>query len=85
MHRFWFQFNADTRDLPLGLGYGLGVTAASYDDALRGITTSVFEGAAPPEHLVVTDVDVRNLDQRHVVPNMDDPTLPGVWYPRGYR
>jgi hypothetical protein len=24
------------------------------------------------------------LDQRHVIPNMKDPTLRGVWFPLGY-
>jgi hypothetical protein len=30
------------------------------------------------------NIDVRTLDQRHVIPNMKDPTLRGVWFPMGY-
>jgi hypothetical protein len=33
------------------------------------------------EH-VVEDVDVSQLDAGHVLPNMGDPTLRGVWFPR---
>jgi len=32
--------------------------------------------------LAPRDVDVRELDQRHVVPNMGPPSIFGVWYPR---
>jgi len=28
------------------------------------------------------DVDVRALDGGHVLPNMGDPSVRGVWYPR---
>jgi len=31
---------------------------------------------------VVEDVDVRTLDQGHVVPNMGAVNFPGVWFPR---
>jgi len=32
----------------------------------------------------VEDVDVRTLDQGHVIPNMLPPDRRGVWYPMGY-
>jgi hypothetical protein len=34
---------------------------------------------------VIEDIDVRDLhlvDQSHVVPNMGDPSIRGVWFPR---
>jgi len=31
---------------------------------------------------IVPDVDIRTLDQNHVVPNMGVVTSRGVWYPR---
>lgn len=31
---------------------------------------------------VIEDIDVRDLDQSHVVPHMDDPSIRGVWFPR---
>jgi len=36
----------------------------------------------PAGFSVVEDVDVRDLDPGRVVPNMGDPTLRGVWFPR---
>ena len=28
--------------------------------------------------------DMRNIDQNHVAPNMEDWLRRGIWYPRGY-
>lgn len=33
---------------------------------------------------IVPDVDIRTLDQRHVIPNMEVPVVRGVWFPRGF-
>lgn len=73
LQRYWFE----TRE-----HLGFGVTAYSVDDA-----KSLIEGAAcrlgwDYEVLeIVEDVDVRDLDQGHVVPNMGPPNFRGVWYP----
>ncbi len=45
----------------------------------------VFKGPMPV--LIassIEDVDVRTLDQGHVIPNMLPPDRRGVWYPMGY-
>jgi hypothetical protein len=39
-----------------------------------------FPGATLGEP--VADVDIRTLDQAHVMPNMGLVVRPGVWYPR---
>ena len=73
LHRYWFQ----TRE-----NLGFGVTAYSEDDARHLIEHAV--GTRPLDGEVVriiVDVDVRDLDQRHVVPNMGPPNLRGVWFP----
>ena len=74
LHRYWFA-------VPSHLG--IGVTAPSRNqaealarDAARRLGWP-FEGTA-----CTADVDVRQLDQRHVVPNMGPPDMLGVWYPR---
>jgi hypothetical protein len=36
----------------------------------------------PPVREVIEDVDVRTLDAGHVLPNMGDPSVRGVWFPR---
>jgi hypothetical protein len=73
LHRYWFQTNQR-------LGYG--VTAYSEDDA-RNLIENVLGAAALDDELVriIVDVDVRELDQGHVIPNMGPPNIRGVWYP----
>jgi hypothetical protein len=44
-----------------------------------------FSPAGLPELVeIVADVDVRSLDQGHVIPNMNPPNWRGIWYPKGY-
>ena len=75
LHRYWF----DTK----GKGHlGFGVTAYSLEDA----TTLVDDvakrlGLSAEVIKIVEDVDVRDLDQNHVVPNMGPPNFRGVWFP----
>ena len=47
------------------------------EDLQRIARRRVFEPSG-----VIEDVDVRDLDQNHVVPNMDPPNFHGVWFPR---
>jgi hypothetical protein len=75
LRRFWF---------PLDGHLGVGVTAATLAEA-----TALAEAAkreswpnAQPLGTPVQDVDVRNLDQKHVAPNIGPVTIRGVWYPR---
>jgi hypothetical protein len=79
LRRYWFRFAEP------GHGLGYGVTAHGYEDALSLLRDTVFGGEAlPPFDEVVEDVDVRALDQRHVIPNMEPPVWRGVWFPKGY-
>jgi hypothetical protein len=34
---------------------------------------------------VIEDIDIATLDPKHVLPNMADPSQPGIWFPVGYR
>lgn len=71
--------------LPPGLGWGCGVTAYSEEDAITILKEDVFssyEYVDPIE--IIRDVDIRTLDQNHVVPNMGAPVFRGVWFPMGY-
>jgi len=62
---------------------GVGVTAVSRDDALTLVRTGLFEGdSLPPVADVIEDVDVRTIDLLHVRPNMGDPSVRGIWFPR---
>jgi hypothetical protein len=74
LRRFWFS--------TLGsLGYG--VTAYSLSEA-RSLAHDAAArlGVAFEPVSVIEDVDVRQLDQNHVVPNMGPPNFHGVWFPR---
>jgi hypothetical protein len=72
--RFWFK--ADR-------GLGFGVTAQSAGDAERLLASAGFVRGRDFEVVeVVENVDVRTLDQNHVLPNMGPPHTRGVWFPR---
>jgi hypothetical protein len=74
LRRFWF---------PIPGHLGIGVTAST-----RAEAEVLAAGAAAQlcwpfvASGAVEDVDVRELDQNHVVPNMAPPNWRGVWFPR---
>jgi len=73
LRRYWFKTKEHL---------GLGVTAFSVDDAKRLIDEAARRLGRDYEILgIVEDVDVCDLDQGHVVPNMGPPNFRGVWYP----
>jgi hypothetical protein len=74
LRRFWF---------PTAIGFGFGVTARTRDEAEAMARQAAAQLRRAFEPLkVVEDVDVRTLDQGHVVPNMGAVNFPGVWFPR---
>ena len=85
MPRYWFNFKGNLLDLPPGLIMGCGVTAYNYADAISIVQQKVFKGKELPEiKTKIENIDVSTLDKAHVLPNMKDPTLRGVWFPGGY-
>jgi hypothetical protein len=80
LHSYWIRLEPKGRILR-----EYGVTAFSEEDALEILAYMAFPGQEMPTvEEVVADVDVRDLDQRHVIPNMAPPNWRGVWYPKGY-
>ena len=75
--RFWFEFE--------GKGLGYGVTAYNREDALAILRRDVFGCELPPLRSEAADVDVSQLDEGHVLPNIWPPNWRGVWFPRGYQ
>ena len=73
LRRYWFE---SSRNL------GVGITAYSLSDA-KIILNSAIERHQLDIDVINTieDVDVRKLDQGHVVPNMNPPNFRGVWFP----
>jgi hypothetical protein len=89
LHRYWFQWQVgqspglDPVLARVGAGLGCGVTAVDVDDATHLIRTVALDGTElPPIASVTEDVDVGTLDAGHVLPNMGDPSVRGVWFPR---
>ena len=82
LHRYWLVTNPDDR-------YGsknFGVTAFSPQHAksilkeqLRKIGWTHFTDDSIDQAEVVEDIDIRLLDQNHVVPNMGVVVFQGVW------
>ena len=82
--RYWIEL--DTSEAMFLSGFGYGVTAYDYEDALgllREHLSSFYEKpiALPPVVSVIEDVDVSTLDERHVLPNMGVTVWRGIWYP----
>ena len=75
LRRFWF---------PLDGHLGVGVTAATLDEAttLAEEAKRQFWPNARPLGTPMQDVDVQQLDQKHVTPNIGPVAVRGVWYPR---
>ena len=74
LHRYWFA-------VPDFLG--VGVTAYSVGEAetlARDVCAQLGWSFDPTA--VTEDVDVRTLDQNHIVPNIGPVNFRGVWYPR---
>ena len=86
MKRYWFEFNFSAEDkIPYGLPIGCGVTAFSYEDAIKIIREKIFASKKMPDTKKnIEAVDVSTLDQAHVIPNMRFPSERGVWFPSGY-
>jgi hypothetical protein len=74
LRRFWF---------PTPGAFGIGVTAYSRSDA-ESLAREAAErlGRSFETGSVIEDVDVRDLDRNHVVPNMGPAEFRGVWFPR---
>jgi len=84
--RYWFKFKSNTvSELPPNLLFGCGITAYNEKDALYILGLRVFKGLKIPEIVTMEeDVDIGGLDPRHVIPNMKNYTLRGVWFPPEY-
>lgn len=74
--RYWIEF-ANPR--PSATKLGVGVTAFDEEDAMNLVSKALtLDSAATMVH---ADIDVRELDQNHVIPNMGAPSIRGVWFP----
>jgi hypothetical protein len=74
LRRFWFHVPGQ---------WGIGVSAETLSAAIELAAHAAVDMGWPFDPaLVEEDVDVRTLDQGHVIPNMAPPVWRGVWFPR---
>lgn len=83
LKRYWFEFDiVNVFNFPPGIGIGCGVTAINYDDAIQIMEEKIFcNNKMPPIKKFIEDIDISQLDQKHVIPNMNVPVGRGVWFP----
>jgi len=62
---------------------GLGVTAFSRDDAFQILSASGYTLSPDDPTVRVTEgIQIADLDQYHIIPNMGPIIFRGVWFPR---
>lgn len=86
MKRFWFEFEKNNlENYPFGFGYGCGVTAFSREDAISILKEKLFNTIEMPNiKKCIENVNINDLDQGHVIPNMNPPNERGIWFPQIY-
>ena len=83
LHKYWVSFERLERPIPLNLG--CGVTAYDRDDAIGLIRKLIFGNCAMPRISRITDdVELQDLNQGHVAPNVGDASVRGIWFPQGF-
>ena len=86
LRRYWIEFvKSKEAILPIGISNGCGISAYDYDDAIKLLKEKVFVDIELPSiKKIIEDVDVSTLDTGHVLPNMGNVAVRGVWFPLGY-
>jgi hypothetical protein len=83
LSRFWFQFERLRQ--PTALNLGCGITAYDYDDALALLRTHIFgANGPPPVEICIRGIERSSLEKNHVLPNIGDMNVRGIWFPLGY-
>ena len=73
LKRYWFATE---------VGLGIGVTAFDIEDAKALIRSNKYAMKYKPKfEEYVQDIDIRALDQKHVIPNMGIVVHRGIWFP----
>ena len=87
MIRYWFEFEQDDKFFPrVVVGVGCGVTAYDKNDAITLLQKTVFNDRTMPSITqIIENVDISELDESHVLPNMGNVFERGVWFPLGHR
>lgn len=81
LKRYWYSWIGNVSD-PALPWLGCGVTADNPADATSFIERDVLRGRALRQpHRIIENVQLGQLDLRHVIPGIGEPEWPGVWFP----
>ena len=83
LHRYWFRFERLKQPSPLNLG--CGVTAFSKEDAVELMKQMIFLAEDLQIKECIEEVDITSLDQKHIIPNMGNVVVRGIWFPLGFQ
>jgi hypothetical protein len=77
MRRYWLDIN--------GLNFcpNLGITGYGEEDIKLLISQKIGESVEIKTVKLIHSLD--ELDQKHVVPNMEEFISRGIWYPKGFK
>jgi len=79
---FWIDFeDRELNGLPVGTRLGIGVTAESEAEAAALAKANLFQGADLPVHSIRRIKTMDEVDSRHVLPNMGNHLVRGIWFP----
>lgn len=85
VRRYWIELEQTIDKHVPGTLAGVGVTAYTKEDAMKLVQARIFQGnQIPPIRRFKVDISIGDLDPKHVVPNMRDPSKRGIWFPAGY-
>lgn len=83
LRTYWIRF--EKLSLPGFWNLGCGVTAFDRDDAIGLVRQRLIsiDGVVPRIMDIAEDVKTSDLEQRHVLPNIGDMNVRGIWFPKG--
>lgn len=79
--RYWITLNQQER--PIGFGLGIGITAYSEEDMLSILRDRIEQEIKIEKVQIIRSLD--ELEQNHVLPNMEEFVFRGMWYPKGFK
>ena len=83
LEKYWFRFVQFSE--PTALNLGCGVSAHSLQDAINIMREYIFGDNGPPEIIEqIEQIELDSLEKNHVLPNIGNVAIRGVWFPQGY-
>lgn len=83
MKVFWIEFEkVEGKELPIGTGWGCGVTAYDKEDAINLMKKLIFKDWKDiPILSSKENITLDDLEQNHVAPNIGNIMIRGIWFP----